>query len=740
MNVHWTRRATRKLLLSFCFGLFSPLALAQYQVCSLTINSSDEIEMFRHFLPQEDFQFVELVPANEEGQALDHSAHWFDSVCQQDHKCDILVVSGHFGGLFFGKSGFSLPLEILEEKACRNICQGLLSGVKEIFLFGCNTLADKTKDSRTYREYLQVLLDDGMARETAEQVVAARYSPLGTPFHARMNFIFNDSGAIYGFDELSPLGPNARAPLENYFQAIGQKFGSYTAYLRAEGWKRERNQELLAAFSHTSLNQARISLDDESQQQRLFFNNKCLLYDDTKPFAERVRALPAIFSTGRAGAAFFAMERFLNQNEKQVIEGAGRHIFRSLRGNSAYKREFLSYYPHLDFLPYIQLVYLSVLERFRWIKPVDLTVLRKQALMEMIAPADMSAYISLLLLLNNSRLQPQSVYISQQDLPQDYFRDIWGLLIFEKLKADAPNWQTDIMKHCRQGLDDTPALCYQALNTLAHIQPVEKTVPDITGFLDHSDPHLHYYSIRALGQSALQDCSVHNKISLFLSDPDPSIRIEAIEALGFLQSPCKLAQENLARLLPSAGEDTAKRILWSFGRMNINSPQAEQAVVRYGAKNTGREERIRLVFSALEGLSSFSDSTLLFFYHYLESRDNEDLLLFVVESLSRNPHLRDEGIYLRFLLFQDAPVRLKREALKRMTFLTWLDPTVQARFLDWLRDKDLEVRVLAVRVLRNIQNLQPEILIQWRDLCAKDDSVRPLCGGLRFHTAPPVAT
>ena len=170
--------------------------------------------------------------------------------------------------------------------------------------------------------------------------------------------------------------------------------------------------------------------------------------------------------------------------------------------------------------------------------------------------------------------------------------------------------------------------------------------------------------------------------------------------------------------------------------MNIKSLRAEEAIVRYGAENAGQEERIRWVFSALRGATLFSDSTLSFFYNYLELRDNEDLLLFAVESLSRNRHLRDRGIYWRFLVFQDAPVRLKREALKRMTFLTWLEPATQIRFLNWLRDEDLEVRALAVRLLRNIQNLRPEILIRWRDLCAKDDLVRPLCKGLRFHTAP----
>lgn len=718
------------------FGLLSPfLALGQYQVCSLTINSADEIETFKKFLPLKDFQFIELVPSTDPNQQ-DIEEHWFNKVCQQDYRCDILVVSGHFAGLFFGKSGFSLPLELLEEKTCGGSCPGILSQVKEIFLFGCNTLADKTKDRRTHTEYLQVLLDDGLARETAEQVVAARYSPLGTPFHARMNFIFKGSHTIYGFDELSPLGPQAREPLENYFSAINQKFGSYSAYLNNEGWKRKQNTELLTAFAHTSLNQAQISLENETLEQRLFFNNKCLLYDNTKPFNERMQALTEVFSMNKAGSAFFAIEHFLNQNEKQVIEGAGRQAFRSIRGHTTYREEFSSYYPHLDFLPYIQLVYLNVLEKFRWVDPIDLALLRKQALIEMISTADVSAYISLLLLLRNSYFQPGAVYISRQDLPEDYFQSIWGLLILEKLRASAPDWQEDIITHCQDSFNKEPALCYQALNTLAHIQPKKELIAPLVTLLDQNDSHLHYYTIRALGQSATEDCSIHNQISGFLFSSDLSIRVEAVEALGFLHSSCETAQSNMARLLPFADKDLLEKVLWSFSRMKIQSASAQSAIVRWATKNPLQEDLVRLVFLALEGVSSFSDKVKAFFWHHLEARDNNDLLLFVIESLARNPNIRDVEVFIRFVQFQEESLYLKREVLKRLTLLRWIHPTVQISFLNYLKDEDPEVRGLAVRVLKNTQNLQHETMAQWQKLCVENDFIRFSCRGLSFHVLP----
>ena len=158
----------------FCILLLFPsLVFAKYKVCSITINSSDEIEVFKKHLSKDHFDFVELIPENKiKSGAVNYKedVYWFRKACEKNYKCDILVISGHFGGTFFGKSGFTLSTELLEQEACNQSCRSILSNVKEIFLFGCNTLSDKSKDSRTYKEYLQVLLDDGMARETAERL------------------------------------------------------------------------------------------------------------------------------------------------------------------------------------------------------------------------------------------------------------------------------------------------------------------------------------------------------------------------------------------------------------------------------------------------------------------------------------------------------------------------------------------------------------------------------------------
>jgi hypothetical protein len=112
-------------------------------VCTITVNSPDEKEMFRQRLPEDQYEFVELV---ERGRP-----DWLASACQQGIRCDLLVISGHFDGstAFYSDqvavSEF-LPVAEMERASCSDSCPGLFSQLEEVYLFGCNTLnADATK-------------------------------------------------------------------------------------------------------------------------------------------------------------------------------------------------------------------------------------------------------------------------------------------------------------------------------------------------------------------------------------------------------------------------------------------------------------------------------------------------------------------------------------------------------------------------------------------------------------------
>ncbi|MEO5764215.1 MAG: hypothetical protein ABIR52_02820, partial [Casimicrobiaceae bacterium] len=106
-------------------------------VCSITVNSDDEREAFKRNLPAERFDFVELV---ERGRP-----DWLGAACRQGVKCDVLIVSGHFddGSEFYSDrvdSHDRLPVAELERAVCAPGCAGLFAQLKEVYLFGCNTL------------------------------------------------------------------------------------------------------------------------------------------------------------------------------------------------------------------------------------------------------------------------------------------------------------------------------------------------------------------------------------------------------------------------------------------------------------------------------------------------------------------------------------------------------------------------------------------------------------------------
>lgn len=70
-------------------------------ICSMALNSSNEFEAFQKSLTPQEFDFVELVPEKIDGT-------WFEKACKSGIECDVLFVSGHFGGLFFGEAKSNL--------------------------------------------------------------------------------------------------------------------------------------------------------------------------------------------------------------------------------------------------------------------------------------------------------------------------------------------------------------------------------------------------------------------------------------------------------------------------------------------------------------------------------------------------------------------------------------------------------------------------------------------------------
>ena len=271
-----------RLARSFCLlaaCLLPLLALADKQtVCTITINSADEKEAFRRSLPADKYQFVELVERNRR--------NWLASSCEQKVSCDVLVISGHHGegNVFFSDSldkDEFLPIEELERVSCSGSCPSLFANLKEVYLFGCNTMnpqAQHTISGEVARSYAR----DGHSAHEAARLARLLGQQRGESSRDRMRLLFKDVPVIYGFSAVAPLGNVAGPLLNRHFQSAGS----------SEVGKGRASAGLLRQFSSHGLVAARgITAGDPLGALR---QDVCKFADDRMSTADRLASLHGI--------------------------------------------------------------------------------------------------------------------------------------------------------------------------------------------------------------------------------------------------------------------------------------------------------------------------------------------------------------------------------------------------------------------------------------------------------------
>ena len=265
-------------------------------MCTITVNSPDEREQFRRYLPEDRFQFVELV---ERGRP-----DWLASACRQRIQCDVLLVSGHFAGTEFYSSSFevneSLPVDEIERAQCSASCPGLFSKLKEVYLFGCDTLKPEPVKS-AMPEVIRNLVRSGRTRADSERIAHALSDRHGESSRDLMRRIFWDVPAIYGFQSLAPYGRVAGPMLAGYFESGG-----------AEEVGTGRPSELLLKLFGPSSMTVAAGLD-EADPNADIRGQVCRYYDDRLTPGEKLAAIHA--DIGGDGAqvrmSFDRIERFL---------------------------------------------------------------------------------------------------------------------------------------------------------------------------------------------------------------------------------------------------------------------------------------------------------------------------------------------------------------------------------------------------------------------------------------------
>ncbi|HZQ59838.1 MAG TPA: hypothetical protein VFC24_00735 [Casimicrobiaceae bacterium] len=246
---------------------------ARQTVCTVTVNSADEKEAFRRSLPPDKFQFVELI---EPGRS-----DWLASACRRGIRCDVLVISGHHDG----ESGFFsdrveadeyLSPDQMEHESCSDSCPGVFANLKEVYLFGCNTLNPEPVNSAS-AEVVRSLMRSGHSRSDAERIARGLGERYGGSTRERMRLIFHDVPAIYGFSSVAPLGPTAASFLNRYFHSGGS----------SEVASGHPSARLVGSFSGHSLTVVRGLKDTDPQAA--YRRDVCQFFDDRLSPAQKLR-------------------------------------------------------------------------------------------------------------------------------------------------------------------------------------------------------------------------------------------------------------------------------------------------------------------------------------------------------------------------------------------------------------------------------------------------------------------
>jgi hypothetical protein len=361
-----------------------PLRPGQFRVCAFSFHSPDELAAIKSELSTEDFVFTDLSPVfpggiDPAGSTLARKTPgWFMDRCRPDLRCDIVIYSGEFAGAFFGKYGYFVTVQEMEEASCQSRCQGLFSDPREVFLLGCNTLATKGADRRTPEEYRNVLLAHGYSHADAERVVAQRYGPLGASFRESLRRMFMGVPRLYGFSSVAPLGAATAPLLRDYFR----RKGDYARYLTRAERDDAPNQELLAAFAGTGLVQTSgvTPLEPTGADRALV----CRLYDDAETVSERLRIVQNLFARRDFLAFVPTVEVFLGRHPPEEYAGAERRLFGEIESLEAPRREVTALMYRLD-VSVLKMQLANLARQLAWITPAEHDRLTAAGLKQLLA-------------------------------------------------------------------------------------------------------------------------------------------------------------------------------------------------------------------------------------------------------------------------------------------------------------------------------------------------------------------
>ena len=357
---------------------------AKKTVCTITVNSPDEKEAFRRHLPADQYEFVELV---ERGRP-----DWLETARQKGIRCDVLVISGHYdGGDYAGGNEFFseyvdareyLPVEEMERVACSEPDDGLFSRLKEVYLFGCNTLNPQTLRSAP-PEIARTLVQSGHSAADAERLSRAWSARYADSSRDRMRQIFRNVPAIYGFSSVAPLGPTAATYLDRYFRSGGVR----------EIASGRASAKILGYFPGRSLALTRGLTDADPDAG--FRRDVCGIFDDRLSTAQQVDSIHRLLGRDMAEVRLFLdrLERFASSLDE--IDRRSPDVARALddiAGDRVARMRYLEFVRSSD-RPAVRARMIELAGDLGWLSPDErraemMRVVRDQFAQSVLNPAD----------------------------------------------------------------------------------------------------------------------------------------------------------------------------------------------------------------------------------------------------------------------------------------------------------------------------------------------------------------
>src|SRR5579864_2355093 len=326
-------------------------------VCTITVNSPDEKETFRRSLPPDRYRFVELV---ERGRP-----DWLASACHEGIRCDVLLISGHFDGgdEFYSDrvdARESLPVSEMERVSCSDSCPGLFSQLKEVYLFGCNTLNPDALNSAS-DEIVRSFIRSGHSAADAAQLARVLGERHADSNRERMREIFKDVPVIYGFSSKAPLGSSAASILERYFHSGAS----------AEIGSGRQNGKLLALFAPSSMTVASGSTDLDSQAG--YRRDMCQFADDRLSPAAKLAFVHALLDRDMSEVRMFLdpIEKYtasLTDGDRQTASVS--QALESIAGDRAARERYLAFVRDAD-QPSVRARMIALAARLGWLTPPE---------------------------------------------------------------------------------------------------------------------------------------------------------------------------------------------------------------------------------------------------------------------------------------------------------------------------------------------------------------------------------